>query len=759
MTAPLRTPKSIGPGQRRLVTYGKPSRKRTAEFPIAEDVASRRDAATEPRASTSAPSPHPAQADAIDNTIPKPLKRTERSQDEATDSAQRKRKRPLPSENDALHGTTQKGSTGGMSKMVEAKAPGRQRPELNESNHKHELKPPKSATETGRAPAASTQNPTTSLKRYDIALCRDPSIKDGSHRTPQNKPRKARLIDTLTAQRAKTPESEDDMWPITPYKKTEESTPLSQRSTVDRDVRPQTTHRPRDTIKRGKIKFTYSQSRSINTEGPKLVGDGVSDSTMQGNPLLPASLMPDSPDYDKGDPFDFDDGLEEDTGAKNVIKSVHELRRAGAHNRFADEMEDLLSRISTPGSESLVMRRNALLELAHKLQTGSFASQFRDHAARDNIAKRIGEETDVICGFALAAVLVIFLTLGPAPHLLRQLGDDGLGRMLSRLLCLEDDIEVIASQRDTNMSMISRRSLGGVKAILKKMGIWHGHQLSKLSPRILALRLLDVFLRYSDPIYLQEITRDVQDDITDLGKRYTQEVSEDDVEYALVLSVLEAQSNAMAGVPDGAVDSLATPLLVSKLLQIAIDDWNAAEGQLEATALKLAINTTNTERGAAALHSRDLLAKLEGCINRGFQTMLRPSEGRRSEDVAYENLLLLLGIMINVVEHYPPARTSLEEDRILDLVTLYTDHKKLVSEATTEEKSELGVAFGYLAVLLGYLSLAERKGKAISGITRDGASLSLIKTIQDFIDVYRNVDGRVHEMEGLVRDLKLRYIE
>ena len=56
------------------------------------------------------------------------------------------------------------------------------------------------------------------------------------------------------------------------------------------------------------------------------------------------------------------------------------------------------------------LRMNALLELSQKLQRTDFASQFRDHAARDKIARNIGEERDIISGFAITASLIFFLS-------------------------------------------------------------------------------------------------------------------------------------------------------------------------------------------------------------------------------------------------------------------------------------------------------------------------------------------------------------
>lgn len=71
------------------------------------------------------------------------------------------------------------------------------------------------------------------------------------------------------------------------------------------------------------------------------------------------------------------------------------------------------------------------------------------------------------------------------------------------------------------------------------------------------------------------------------------------------------------------------------------------------------------------------------------------------------------------------------------------------------ETSRLSVAFGYLAVLLGYLSLAAPviqrriREQGLGGERRD-----LIESIQEFIAMHRNVGSKVHELEGLVSQLR-----
>lgn len=75
-------------------------------------------------------------------------------------------------------------------------------------------------------------------------------------------------------------------------------------------------------------------------------------------------------------------------------------------------------------------------------------------------------------------------------------------------------------------------------------------------------------------------------------------------------------------------------------------------------------------------------------------------------------------------------------------------------QADTEEKSKVSVAVGYLAVVVGYLCLNERGRKALEQGSPGKAMRELTSSIHHFMELYQSVDAKVHELEGLVVDLR-----
>ena len=64
------------------------------------------------------------------------------------------------------------------------------------------------------------------------------------------------------------------------------------------------------------------------------------------------------------------------------------------------------------------------------------------------------------------------------------------------------------------------------------------------------------------------------------------------------------------------------------------------------------------------------------------------------------------------------------------------------SKADSVEKTQLNVAFGYLAVLLGYLSLADSVRNWLLDQSRGNGLSCLIGSVREFIAHHRTLDHR-----------------
>ncbi|PTB51024.1 hypothetical protein M431DRAFT_511136 [Trichoderma harzianum CBS 226.95] len=489
-------------------------------------------------------------------------------------------------------------------------------------------------------------------------------------------------------------------------------------------------------LERRKVKFTYSQSRSFIQASQESDAAESTDYPSLLDEIDAPIKRPPSPVMDDDD----DDELKN----KVAIRSVHELRRAGANNRSSDEVDDLLSRIGTPGPLASSMRRNGLCELASRLQKKEFMNQFRDHASRDNIAKGIRHEEDTISGFLLAAIFVIFLSAETAPHLLRQLTENRVGLWLNNLLAIQDDATAIAAQRSANMSRAGRTALDSVKRALLEMDVWRGYKLQRLSPRTIALQLLSMLVKLLDPQDVRVLLDDTFANFSQLRSSFIEDDSQDDVDYALTVLIMEAESNATAPADEPLMKIRQEMSDIAAFLQSMLQRWPRTRDDIDATLLKLAINTTNNETRAAALQNGRLLSSLVSSIASGFSAVQSAIQKSAFESNVYDELSLILGIMINVLEHCPDARTSIHEDEVDKLNATWSESERSIETDDSVETSKLGIAYSYLAIILGYLYLGHI-GLPVPG--------GLVPAIQHFITINKTLNNKTAELEHLVYSL------
>ncbi len=506
-----------------------------------------------------------------------------------------------------------------------------------------------------------------------------PSIPD-----PNTAPRRQRLIDTLVAQRAESPESDQDT-DSESISDAEKGIPNARRihamgDSTYNSPSPQirlglvrTPDRRSAPAKNRKIKLTYSSSRSFlsgsqsqNDAAMFDDGDSVLPAPSEEDPFA-APLSPPAADYD------FEDDLD---GPKFGIQSVHELRRAGANNRFSDEMDDLLSRIGKPSAAPSSLRRNALCELANKLQQKEFAGQFRDHVARDNIVKSIGSEEDMISGFALTAALVAFLSVNPAPHLLRQLTTEKIGQLLNRLFREQRDVLEISAQKQLGLSRTTKSSLENLKKSILQMTIWHGQNPTSLTPRTIALQLLVILSRSADMQCLEHLTSDIERDIAMMVHTNSRQRPPRHVDYVLIILALEAQSTLIS------LENETYATAIKGCLQVTLDTWLLQNDILDNTTLKLAINITNSEIGASVFDDSSLLSRLVASISEGLSQIQSTLQKGNFQNKLYDELLLILGILINILEHCPAARTSVVGGSLDTAAALWLGNMSFVNEVS-----------------------------------------------------------------------------
>ncbi|KAL2151989.1 hypothetical protein VTH82DRAFT_5173 [Thermothelomyces myriococcoides] len=536
---------------------------------------------------------------------------------------------------------------------------------------------------------------------------------------------------------------------------------------------PATTARPVLATKKTGPKFTYSQQRSMlaDDEDPLLGVGGLGNlgDSPAGGALFNLGRLTKSSTINTIPYLDEDD----ETSNTGAVRSIHELRQAGANSRFTDEMDDILDRASLPSAKPSSLRRGALLEVAQKLRDKDFRQQFRNHSDGGNLFRSLADETDLISGYAILATVTTLLAATTSAHLVQQLRSQGLATLVSRLLDFPTDIVLLAKDRKQNLSKNGQLTIEAIKSSLLELPVWKPSSPTSLSPRTLALKCLDLFMRQpshalaEDEVLSQEVTDPLFSILAEgVSNAACWELpsQNESCDFYLALYVLEGYSVS-------AMQSRLSPVwtrdyapIVAEVLEAALQRPTDQLGDLESLTLRISLNITNHNEEASRMFvEKGLLRRLAESACSAFETVLSSMKVDSFKSKVLEALIMMLGAMINFCVYYPPASRSLEvqdddaESPLDRLIRHFADNHTKTSDADSMEKTQLNVALGYLSVLLGYLSLSDSTRDRFILVHPKKSIQPLLDSISEFIAFHRQVaeaqgsDGDKQESGSLTR--------
>jgi len=392
----------------------------------------------------------------------------------------------------------------------------------------------------------------------------------------------------------------------------------------------------------------------------------------------------------------FQEDEEDNEGNSQTIRSVHELRQAGANNRFMDEIEDLLDRVGKPSPKPSSLRRSALLELAGKFKDKNFVRQFRANGVEQRLFVHLGQETDLITGFIMISILMVLLVDTSMPHIITQLRRQGITRLLIRLIGSPVSIVALSKERKSNMSKIAQSLIDKHQNFLLQMQIWEDLQPQTTSPRTTALKCLEVMVRQtreagnSSDIISKELTTDLFEILKTVSDEDAWDLpqGEQAIDSYLALSTLESHSIAARTVNDEAIWISDYLPIIADNLEVALSRPVHSFGNMQTLILRLTLNVTNNNSKASEVFARSsLMAVMGGVIIAKFRTILLFS-AQDDFSLVVDHLVLVLGLLINFADGSLPARESIESlqgmaiDPLEGMVQLFVDNVASMSEVS-----------------------------------------------------------------------------
>jgi hypothetical protein len=515
-------------------------------------------------------------------------------------------------------------------------------------------------------------------------------------------------------------------------------------------------------------KFTYSQQRTmLADDDPLLGGGGLGDlDGPAGGALFNLGRLTKSATISAFSYLDEDD----ETANAGAVRSIHELRQAGANSRFADEIDDILDRVGSPSAKPSSLRRGALLELAQKMKHKEFRLQFRNHGDGESLSRSLADETDLVSGYAILAIVTTLLAATPSAHLIRQLRSQGIAVLVTRLLDNSGDMVQLAKDRKQNVSRNGQLTIATIKSSLLELPIWEPLSPKSLSPRTVALKCLDLLMHQPTHTSVEdELPRAVTDRLFSIVAGGVSDSAcwdfpnhQESCDFYLALYILESHSiSAMQSGLSSVWTKQYAPILADAL-EAGLEQSPDRLGDLESLTLRLSLNITNHNGEASRLFvEKGLLRRLAKSACWAFGKVLTSMQGDSFLSQLLESLIMMLGAMINFCVYYPPASGTLEEhgdgtgSPLNQLFRVFADnHSKTadvsrtlswyvsaanLEQADSMEKTQLNVALGYLSIFLGYLCLNDSIRDRFVLVHPKKNIQPLLDSINEFIAFHRKV--------------------
>ena len=236
-------------------------------------------------------------------------------------------------------------------------------------------------------------------------------------------------------------------------------------------------------------KPTYAKQRSHLSDMMDDVGSLVSSESQQ-SVLSTNSQVSSFASQMELEPDDSDDPTT--TGR---LKSIHELRRAGASNRFDRDVELLMEDIEAGPTLSKALRLQALGQLIKRLRESAFLAHFVHGNFVYRLTACVSPKLDLLSAI-LFVVVIEQLAAADAltvKTLMRLF--EATANLAPTMLKERRPLAKLANDRKQNLSKASVKDMAELEQYILEHGILQGHSNSSIPPQLLALSVLQRTLK------------------------------------------------------------------------------------------------------------------------------------------------------------------------------------------------------------------------------------------------------------------------
>ncbi|MCJ1321046.1 hypothetical protein MMC15_006388 [Xylographa vitiligo] len=473
------------------------------------------------------------------------------------------------------------------------------------------------------------------------------------------------------------------------------------------------------------------------------------------------------------------EAMDESTESNTVvIRSIHELREAGGNARITGDIEETLDDINEKNNIPLSLRRSGLLEVAVKLQQPEFCRRFTELGLETRLLAHVDSCSDTIAGILLLTAMLQIIAHPVSSHTVAEFAAPAVLKFLERYLERQEDLKLMARNRRSNMSKALQAEVSAFCASFILADVWRSGRPAKITGHILSLQCLEYIVRHqreagsTSDILSHEIFKRLTEILIPSHNAVVLTLeSGATAEIQLSLSILESSSIAHTKYSNGQ-DVLWTSRSIAKMaefLSIIQMQTGPQAGTLRTLALRLCLNLTNNNSTIChAFSNPNVIHATLFVIGSSFSTLSSEAVGDTTE-IVVDNLVLSLGLLINLAEWNERTRELFvssdgdEPNPLSSLSEIFESNIDGISEVglfplfdiectdhiqvTSEKEIRLNVPFGYLSILLSFLSISASVRQCIRSRLRGHMLSRIFGAVEEFLQYHRQITDEIQEAE------------
>jgi hypothetical protein len=368
-----------------------------------------------------------------------------------------------------------------------------------------------------------------------------------------------------------------------------------------------------------------------------------------------------------------DEPKDADDAGSGAIRSIHELRLAGENSRFQGNLDSIFEDLEAAGRTGRSRRLRGLMQLSEKFLEPTFCQRFVENGMHQRLASHAFKETDVLSSTLISCALSILLSSNkPSLKMLQQVFDAVMhssAPLLKETQELSKFVRAIAKDRKQNLSGAMCKDVIAFQQPVLASRMWTTEKPTSLSPRLLALRSIELVIRgirelkdfetsLPQPLFMQLV--DILETIVQ-----TDGASLDAPESVLTvesaISVLEFSALSHRLLEGGYNEAAKRLYVLGPLLREAGGILKERRRKTQQLVLRLIISVTNNNvELCESLGQTPLIRAIAAIVKTNFLELAEYADsGKELDESTLESVILALGSLINFAECSHSSRLSM----------------------------------------------------------------------------------------------------